>query len=161
MRLDKGYDQPVGEGGNLLSVGQKQLISLTRAIMARPEIFVMDEATSSVDTLTEALIQKGMENLMRELHQLRHRPPPVDHQARQPHSGDRRWAYCRSRHPRRTAAQSVASTTTCTPSSSATRWKRPSIHLRSQKRKHNPRQPAQIKLNRDCGRLHRSQSLFI
>jgi ATP-binding cassette subfamily B protein len=65
MRLDKNYDQPVGESGNLLSVGQKQLISLTRAIMARPEIFVMDEATSSVDTLTEALIQKGMENLMK------------------------------------------------------------------------------------------------
>ena len=64
MRLEKGYDQPVGEGGNLLSVGQKQLISLTRAIMAKPEIFIMDEATSSVDTLTEALIQKGMETLM-------------------------------------------------------------------------------------------------
>jgi ATP-binding cassette subfamily B protein len=63
-RLDKGYEQQVGEGGNLLSVGQKQLISLTRAIMAKPEIFIMDEATSSVDTLTEALIQKGMENLM-------------------------------------------------------------------------------------------------
>jgi ATP-binding cassette subfamily B protein len=65
MRLDKGYAQEVGEGGNLLSVGQKQLISLTRAIMAKPEIFIMDEATSSVDTLTEALIQKGMENLMK------------------------------------------------------------------------------------------------
>lgn len=64
-RLDKGYAQEVGEGGNQLSVGQKQLISLTRAIMARPEIFVMDEATSSVDTLTEALIQKGMETLMK------------------------------------------------------------------------------------------------
>jgi ATP-binding cassette subfamily B protein len=64
-RLEKGYDQEVGEGGNQLSVGQKQLISLTRAIMARPEIFVMDEATSSVDTLTEALIQKGMETLMK------------------------------------------------------------------------------------------------
>ncbi len=63
--LDKGYEQEVGEGGNQLSVGQKQLISLTRAIMAKPEIFVMDEATSSVDTLTEALIQKGMENLMK------------------------------------------------------------------------------------------------
>ncbi len=62
--LEKGYDQEVGEGGNQLSVGQKQLISLTRAIMAQPEIFVMDEATSSVDTLTEALIQKGMETLM-------------------------------------------------------------------------------------------------
>jgi ATP-binding cassette, subfamily B, bacterial len=60
----KGYDEPVGEGGNLLSVGQKQLISLARAILANPEIFIMDEATSSVDTLTEALIQKGMETLM-------------------------------------------------------------------------------------------------
>ncbi len=66
MRLEKGYDQEVGEGGNMLSVGQKQLISLTRAIMAKPEIFVMDEATSSVDTLTEALIQKGMERLMKD-----------------------------------------------------------------------------------------------
>lgn len=65
MRLDKTYDQEVGEGGNQLSVGQKQLISLTRAIMAKPEVFIMDEATSSVDTLTEALIQKGMENLMK------------------------------------------------------------------------------------------------
>jgi ATP-binding cassette subfamily B protein len=63
--LPKGYDEQVGEGGNLLSVGQKQLISLARAVLARPEIFIMDEATSSVDTLTEALIQKGMETLMR------------------------------------------------------------------------------------------------
>jgi ATP-binding cassette subfamily B protein len=62
--LDKGYDEEVGEGGNMLSTGQKQLISLARAVLAEPEIFIMDEATSSVDTLTEALIQKGMENLM-------------------------------------------------------------------------------------------------
>ena len=61
----KGYDEPVGESGNLLSVGQKQLISLARAVLARPEIFIMDEATSSVDTLTEALIQRGMEALMK------------------------------------------------------------------------------------------------
>jgi len=62
--LEKGYQEEVGEGGNLLSVGQKQLISLARAVLRKPEIFIMDEATSSVDTLTEALIQKGMENLM-------------------------------------------------------------------------------------------------
>jgi ATP-binding cassette subfamily B protein len=64
VTLEKGYQQNVGEGGNLLSVGQKQLISLARAVLARPELFIMDEATSSVDTLTEALIQRGMDALM-------------------------------------------------------------------------------------------------
>ncbi|MEN8171576.1 MAG: ABC transporter ATP-binding protein [Chloroflexota bacterium] len=62
--LENGYAEEVGEGGNLLSVGQKQLISLARAVLRKPEIFIMDEATSSVDTLTESLIQSGMENLM-------------------------------------------------------------------------------------------------
>jgi len=64
QHFEHGYDQNVGEGGNLLSVGQKQLISIARAILSNPDIFVMDEATSSVDTLTEALIQSGMEKLM-------------------------------------------------------------------------------------------------
>ncbi len=62
--LEHGYEEDVGEGGNLLSVGQKQLISLSRAVLANPEIFIMDEATSSVDTLTEHLIQRGMEQMM-------------------------------------------------------------------------------------------------
>jgi ATP-binding cassette subfamily B protein len=64
VKLEKGYEDEVGEGGNLLSVGQKQLLSLARAVLRQPEIFIMDEATSSVDTLTEAMIQKGMEHLM-------------------------------------------------------------------------------------------------
>jgi ATP-binding cassette subfamily B protein len=64
VTMKGGYDAEVGEGGNKLSVGQKQLISLARAVLAQPEIFVMDEATSSVDTLTESLIQRGMETLM-------------------------------------------------------------------------------------------------
>ncbi len=64
-RFEKGYDEQVGEGGVLLSVGQKQLISLARAVLSDPEIFIMDEATSSVDTLTESVIQKGMDAVMR------------------------------------------------------------------------------------------------
>jgi len=64
LTLEKGYDAEVGERGDLLSVGQKQLVSLARAILAQPEVFIMDEATSSVDSLTEDLIQRGMETLM-------------------------------------------------------------------------------------------------
>ncbi len=64
LKFEAGYDQDVGEGGNLLSVGQKQLISIARAILSKPELFIMDEATSSVDTLTEALIQRGLDRLM-------------------------------------------------------------------------------------------------
>jgi len=63
VTFEKGYDTEVGEGGNLLSTGQKQLISLARAVLANPDVLIMDEATSSVDTLTEALIQRGMERL--------------------------------------------------------------------------------------------------
>jgi ATP-binding cassette subfamily B protein len=64
--MNKGYDEQVGEGGTLLSVGQKQLISLARAVLADPDLFIMDEATSSVDTLTEASVQRGMEAVMQE-----------------------------------------------------------------------------------------------
>lgn len=60
-----GYDAPVGEGGNTLSTGEKQLISFARAILADPAIFILDEATSSVDTLTEKLVQDAIEKLMK------------------------------------------------------------------------------------------------
>ena len=65
MRLENRYDEQVGEAGVLLSVGQKQLISLARAVLSDPEIFIMDEATSSVDTITESLIQAGMDAVMK------------------------------------------------------------------------------------------------
>lgn len=64
QRFENGYEEQVGEDGVLLSVGQKQLISLARAVLSEPEIFIMDEATSSVDTLTEAMLQKGMDAIM-------------------------------------------------------------------------------------------------
>ncbi len=63
-RLDKGYDSEVGEGGNTLSTGEKQLLSFARAILVNPAIFVLDEATSSIDTITEKLIQSAIEKLM-------------------------------------------------------------------------------------------------
>jgi ATP-binding cassette subfamily B protein len=62
-QLENGYDTPVGEGGNRLSAGQRQLISFARALLANPQIFVMDEATSSIDTETEQLIQRGLETI--------------------------------------------------------------------------------------------------
>ena len=64
-RMDKGYDSDVGEGGDLLSTGEKQLLSFARAILADPRIFVLDEATSSIDTVTEKLIQDAIEHLMK------------------------------------------------------------------------------------------------
>ncbi|MCD4818690.1 MAG: ABC transporter ATP-binding protein/permease [Candidatus Cloacimonetes bacterium] len=64
MKLENGYNSEVGESGNLLSVGEKQLISFARAILANPQIFVLDEATSSVDTETEKHIQNAIEKVL-------------------------------------------------------------------------------------------------
>ena len=63
-KLEKGYDTEVGEGGGMLSTGEKQLISFARAIISKPKIFFLDEATSSIDTETEAKIQYAIDNVL-------------------------------------------------------------------------------------------------
>jgi ATP-binding cassette, subfamily B, multidrug efflux pump len=65
MHLKNGYDTSVEEGGATLSVGQRQLISFARALLADPRILILDEATSSVDTQTEQIIQKALATLLK------------------------------------------------------------------------------------------------
>lgn len=64
-RLEKGLDTDVGEGGDMLSTGEKQLISFARAILAEPKILVLDEATASVDTITEQRIQSAIDAIIK------------------------------------------------------------------------------------------------
>ena len=63
-RLPQGYDTMVTSDGANLSQGQRQLLAIARAAVADPPVLILDEATSSIDTRTEALIQKGMDSLM-------------------------------------------------------------------------------------------------
>lgn len=65
MKMEKGYDTEVNERGSRLSVGQRQLISFARALLANPRILILDEATSNIDTQTERLIQRGISKLLK------------------------------------------------------------------------------------------------
>ena len=64
MELEKGYDTEVNERGSRLSLGQRQLISFARALLANPRILILDEATSNIDTQTEKLVQGGIEKIL-------------------------------------------------------------------------------------------------
>ncbi|MCJ7689406.1 MAG: ATP-binding cassette domain-containing protein, partial [Clostridiaceae bacterium] len=64
MKLTNGYETEVNERGARLSVGERQLISFARALLANPRILILDEATSNIDTTTEKLVQKGIKKLL-------------------------------------------------------------------------------------------------
>ena len=65
MEMENGYKTQVNERGSRLSAGQRQLISFARALLADPKILILDEATSSIDTETELLLQKGLNELLK------------------------------------------------------------------------------------------------
>lgn len=65
MKLEKGYDTEISERGARLSIGQRQLLAFARTMVSKPRILILDEATSSIDTHTEILVQQGIENLLK------------------------------------------------------------------------------------------------
>ena len=66
MKLENGYDTMLTERGGGLSIGQKQLLAFARTMVSKPAILILDEATSSIDTQTEKLVQQGIEELLRD-----------------------------------------------------------------------------------------------
>ncbi len=87
LKLQDGYQTVLGERGAGLSQGQRQLLSIARAALASPQLLILDEATSSVDTRTERQIQAALDQLLEGAHQLCHRPPPEHHPQRGPGAG--------------------------------------------------------------------------
>ena len=100
-RLPDGYDTMLtGDGANL-SQGQRQLLAIARAAVADPPVLILDEATSSIDTRTEKLVQDGMDALMTGPHHLCHRPPALHRPQRRLHHGHGAGPHHRAGHPRR------------------------------------------------------------
>ena len=99
--LPDGLDTRVGERGDSLSAGERQLVALLRAGVADPDVLVLDEATSSVDALTEVRTSRALAKFRDRPHHDRDRPPAVDRSARRPGAGARGRPPRRGRSPRR------------------------------------------------------------
>ena len=103
--LPEGLHTQVGERGGSLSLGQRQLVCFARAMLADPRILILDEATSSVDGMTELRIQRALSRLLAESHQLRRGPSPEHHPPRRPGAGARPRPHRRARHARHPAGR--------------------------------------------------------
>ncbi len=101
--LPDGYDTRINDGGTNISAGEKQLITIARAVLARPQLLILDEATSSVDTRTEVLIQHAMAAAAPRPHEFHHRAPAFDDPRRRRDPGDGGGQDRRARQPRRAA----------------------------------------------------------
>ena len=99
-RAPRGLRHAVGERGAALSIGQRQLIAFARALLADPRLLILDEATSSVDIATEAVIEEALARLLAGPHGVRRRPPPLDHPRRRPDRRARARTRRRAGHAR-------------------------------------------------------------
>jgi ATP-binding cassette, subfamily B, multidrug efflux pump len=103
--LPEGYNTKVEDDSSNISQGERQLLTIARAFLADPQILILDEATSSVDTRTEVLIQRAMARLLKGRTSLCDCSPSLDHSGRRRDLGDERGQHHRAGHPPGTAGQ--------------------------------------------------------